>query len=79
VGAQIVALEEGVVPETVRSDARVEAEVDEDGGREASLVVGPEGEEVVEDIRQIGALGGAHCGAQRSADQPLGREVQRGE
>ena len=53
---QIVTLEEGVVPEPVGADARVETEVDEGDWRDACLVVGPEGEEVVERIRQIRAL-----------------------
>ena len=77
VDTQIVALEESIVPERVDADARVEAEVDKGDRREAGLVVGPEGEEVVEGVGEVGALGRADGSAQRAANQPLAHEVQR--
>ena len=79
VQAQVVALEERVVPEDVDADARVEPEVDERDRREARLVVRPEGEEVVERVGQVGALGRGDRRAEGAAEEELAREVERGE
>ena len=70
VQAQIVALEERVVPEEVDPDARVEAEVDERERREPRLVVRAEREEVVE--RPTGTF--ARSAAEMRA--PSGRRIR---
>ncbi len=72
---QVVALEEGVVPEHVEADARIEAEVEEREREEPHLVIRAEREEVVERGRHVGAFGGRQQGADGAADQELAREV----
>jgi hypothetical protein len=79
VHAQIVPLEERVVPERVYAQAGVEAEVDERDRSEARLVLGPEGEEVVDRAGDVRALGGHLDGPDGPADQVLGGEVHRRE
>ena len=77
VKAPVVVLGDGVVPENVDADARIEVELEEADRDEARLVLRPPGEKIVDLPRQLRFLRRGDRERERLANDVLGREVER--